>query len=129
MRWMKKTQDALDLPNYDSVEKVLKQQEITPLKASIYHNKVIKEGKYKRNQLKGHKAWAKTQFKMGQISEAERQIRDKRIDDARVVLHKYTTNYESKVKSVQGYGLPETRRGQRGRGVVFFNIPRELFNK
>ena len=45
----------LGLQNYDSVEKVINQQEMTKRKNKKYLNKIINEAKFKRNQLKGYK--------------------------------------------------------------------------
>ena len=65
--------DDLGLQNYDSVEKVLNQQEMTQQKNQKYINKIINEAKTKRNQLKGYKASITKQFNSGSISEAIRQ--------------------------------------------------------
>ena len=42
------------LQNYDSVEKVLKGLEMTPHKTRGYLNKIIKDAKFRSNQLKGY---------------------------------------------------------------------------
>ena len=44
--------DDLCIQNYDSVEKVLNQQEMTQQKNKKYRNKIINDAKTKRNQLK-----------------------------------------------------------------------------
>ena len=69
----------LGIQYYDSVEKVLNQQEMTQQK-----NKIINDPKTRRNQLKGYKSHATKQFKSGKITEATRQMENKRRDNARM---------------------------------------------
>ena len=59
------------------------------------------------------------------ISESEKQIRNKRIDNANVILNDYIKYYESKVKTIKGSGI----RKQRGGNVMFFNDPEKLLKK
>ena len=77
----------LGLQNYDSVEKVLNQQEMTKQKNKKYLNKIINDAKTKRNQLKGYKTSITKQFNSGLISEAMKQQENKRIDNARNTLN------------------------------------------
>ena len=79
----------LGLQNYDSVEKVINQQEMTQQKNKKYLNKIINGPKTKRNQLKGYKTSITKQFNSGFISEAFKQQENKRIDNARVTLNAY----------------------------------------
>ncbi|CAH3035622.1 unnamed protein product [Porites lobata] len=44
----------LDITDYDNVENILNQPEITPQKTRSYLNKVIYNGNFLRNQLKGN---------------------------------------------------------------------------
>ena len=74
----------LGIQNYDSVAKVLNQQEMTQQENKKYLNKIINDAKTRRNQLKGYKAHVTKQFKSGKITEATRQMENKRIDNARV---------------------------------------------
>ena len=53
-------------------------------------------------------------------------MKNKQIDDARVVLNQYIKYYETKLKTMKGYGI---RRKQRGGNVIFFNNPKELLKK
>ena len=118
--------DDLGLKNYDSIDKVLNQPEMTQQKNRKYLNKIINDAKTKRNQLKGYKAALTKQFKSGSISEAARQMENNRIDNARVTLNAYIKHYENKVKTMKGSGL---RKKQRGGNVVFFNDRKQLLKK
>ena len=112
----------LGLQNYDSVEKVINQQEMTQQKNKKYLNKIINEAKTKRNQLKGYKTSITKQFNSGLISEAFKQQENKRIDNARVTLNAYIKHYENKIETMKGSG----RKKQKGGNVIFFNKPKEL---
>ena len=118
--------DDLGLKNNDSVEKVLNQPEMAQQKNRQYFNKIINDAKTRRNQLKGYKAAITKQFKRGSISEAARQMENKRIDNARVTLNAYIKHYENKVKTMKGYGL---RKKHIGGNVIFFNNPKQLLKK
>ena len=111
----------LGIQNYDSVDKVLNQKEMTQQKNKKYLNKIINE-----NQLKEHKAAITKQFNSGSLSEAARQMENKRIDNARVTMNAYIKHYENKVKTMNGFGI---RKKQRGGNVVFFNNPNQLIKK
>ena len=75
---------------------------------------------------KPYKACVTKQFNSGSISEAERQMENKRIDDARVTLNEYIKHYENKVKPIKGCRL---RIKQRGGNVMFFNDVKQLVKK
>ena len=77
--------DDLNLANYEDVDYNLKQQEMTHKKKGLYLSKIIKDATYKRNQLKGYKSNITKRYNSGQISEAEKQVENKRINDARIV--------------------------------------------
>ena len=115
----------LGLQNYDSVEKVINQQEMTEQKNKKYFNKIINEAKIKRNQLKGYKTSITKQFNSGLISEAIKQQESKRIDNARNTLNEYIKYYENKIETIKGSG----RKKQKGGNVIFFNKPKELIKK
>ena len=115
----------LGLQNYDSVEKVLNQQEMTERKNKKYLNKIINEARFKRNQLKGYKSHITKQYKSGEISEAQRQEMNKRIDNARATLNEYINHYENKIETMKGSGMKK----QKGGNVIFFNKPKELIKK
>ena len=115
----------IGLQNYDSVEKVLNQQEMTPKKTKAYLKKIVNEAKTKRNQLKGYKGSISKQFKSGSISEAVKQQEYKRIDNARFTLNAYIEHYENKIETMKGSGMKK----QKGGNVIFFNKPKELIKK
>ena len=117
------------IPNYENVEKVLNQPEMTNKKTKAYLGKIIKDAELKRNQLKGFKANVTKEHKMGYISEAERQEKNKRIDNARVTLNQYISHYKTEVKTIKGSGIKGRRRKQRGGNVMFFNDPNQLLKK
>ena len=95
----------LGLQNYDSVEKVINQQEITRRKNKKYLNKIVNAAKTKRNQLKGYKTSITKQFNSGLISEAVKQQEYKRIDNARSALNSYIKHYENKIETMKGSGM------------------------
>ena len=115
----------LGLQNYDSVEKVLNQQEMTKQKNKKCLNKIINAAKTKRNQLKGYKGSISKQFKSGLISEAVKQQEYKRIDNAGKTLNAYIKHYENKIETMKGSGMKK----QKGSNVIFFNKPKELMKK
>ena len=118
--------DDLGVPNYDSVEKVLNQEAMNDKKRKIYIGGVIKYAKTKRNELKGSKAHVTKQYNSGAISAADRQVRNKRIDNARAALKEYIEHYENKLETIKGSGI---RRKRKGGNVIFFNKPKELIKK
>ena len=119
----------IGITNYENVDKVLNQPEMTNQKTKAYLGKIIKDAKFKRNQLKGFKANVTKEYKMGYISEAERQEKNKRIDNARVTLNQYISHYETEVETIKGSRIRGRGRKQRGGNVIFFNDPKQLLKK
>ena len=119
----------IGIPDYENVEMVLNQQEMTPKKTKTYLNKIIKDANFKRKQLSGFKANVTKRYKSGNLSEAERQMQNKRIDNARVVLNEYIKHYDTKLKTMKGSGIKGRGRRQRGGNVVFFNDVKQLLKK
>ena len=117
--------EDVGVSDYDSVQKVLDQPEMTPLKTRNYLKKNIKLAKERKHGLKGVKSKVTKDYNKGMISESERQIRNKRIDKANAVLRDCMKYYESKVKTKKGSGI----RKQRGGKVMFFNNPEKLLKK
>ena len=78
--------------------------------------------------MSGFKANVTKKYKSGNSSEAERQMQNKRIDNARVVLNEYIKHYDTKLKTMKGSGI-KGRRKQRGGNVVFFNDVKQLLKK
>ena len=116
--------DDLGISNYDDIEKRLNQPEMTQKKIKLYVNKKLKEAEHKRNQLKGYKTNVSKDYNKGKISEAQKTMDYKRIDNARAVLNQYIKHYENKVKMMKVSGLKK-----RGGNIVFFNDVKQLFKK
>ena len=116
--------DELELSNYDDIEKQINQPEMTQRKIKKYVNKKLKEAEFKRNQLKGYKTNVSKDYNKGKISEAQKTLDYKRIDNARAVLNQYIKHYENKVKTMEGSGLKK-----RGGNIVFFNDVKQLLKK
>ena len=94
-------------------------------KRKIYIDRVIKHAKTKRNELKGSKAHVTKQYNSGAITAADRQVRNKRIDNARAALKEYIEHYENKLETIKGSGMKK----RKGGNVIFFNKPKELIKK
>ena len=116
--------DDLGLSNYDDIEEQLNQPEMTPRKIKRYIDKKLKDAEHKRNQLKGYKTNVLKDYNKGKISEAQKTLDYKRIDNARAVLNQYIQHYANKVKTMEGSGLKK-----RGGNIVFFNDVKQLLKK
>ena len=116
--------DELDLSNYDDIEKQLNQPEMTPRKIKRYIDKKLTDANIKRNQSKGYKSQVSQAYNKGKISEAQKTMDYKRIDNARAVLNQYIKHYENKVETIQGSGIKK-----RGGNIVFFNDVKQLLKK
>ena len=116
--------DELDLSNYDDIEKQLNQPEMTPRKIKRYIDKKLTDANIKRNQLKGYKSQVSQAYNKGKVSEAQKTLDYKRIDNARAVLNQYIKHYENKVKMMEGSGMKK-----RGGNIVFFNDVKQLLKK
>ena len=119
--------DDLGLSNYESIQKKLYQPEMTDKKRKTYLNKVIKDAKTTRLQLSGYKSHITKQYNSGKISDAERQMRNKTIDNARATLNEYIKHYNNKMNTYKGSGI--SRRKQKSGNVIFYNKPEELLKK
>ena len=76
---------SMQLANYD-IELRLNEPEMTLKKNWSYFNNEIKSTKYKRNQLHIIKSGISKPLKSGNISAAEAQMNNKRIDNAMKIL-------------------------------------------
>ena len=114
--------DHLELPNYDDVQMRLDQPEMTPTKQRNYLDKVVENAERRRRQVIAFKSDATKKF----IDAAERDRIHKNSDKFRLEINEYIKTYKFKSKSYKGYGV--TSR-QKGRGVYFYNNPKELINK
>ena len=106
--------DDLGLSNYDDIEKQINQPEMTQQRIKRYIEK--------RHQLKGYKSQVSQSYKKGKMSEAQKTMDYKRIDDARNVLNQFIKHYGNKMK--EGSGLKK-----RGGNIVFFNDVKQLLKK
>ena len=77
--------DDMNLANYEDVDHKLKSQKMTHKNKGLYLSKIIKDATYRRHQLKGYKSSITKKYDSGKISEAEKQVENKRINDARIV--------------------------------------------
>ena len=68
--------DELKLPNYDDIEKQLKQPEMTQKRIKRYIDRKLKDAEFKRNQLKGHKSHISQAYKKGKIGEAQKTMKN-----------------------------------------------------
>ena len=116
--------DDLGLPNYDDIEKQLNQPEMTQKRIKRYVDKQLKDAEFKRHQLTGYKSQVSQAYNKGKISEAQKTMDYKRIDNARAVLNQYIKHYENKVEMMKGSGLKK-----RGGNIVFFNDVKQLLKK
>ena len=116
--------DDLGLSNYDDIEKQINQPEMTQQKIKLYVNKKLKDAEFRRNQLKGYKTQVLKAYNKGKISEAQKTMDYKRIDNARAVLKQYINHYENKVKKKEGSGFKKI-----GGNIVFFNDVKQLLKK
>ena len=119
----------IGIPNYENVDKILNQSTMNPQKTKAYLNNILKEAVFKRSQLNGFKANVTKKYKSGKISEADRQMQNKRISDARVTLNGYINHYDTKLKTMKGFGIRGRGRKQRGGNVIFFNNAKQLLKK
>ena len=121
--------DDMGIANYEDVNYRLNQPEMTPDKTKMYLNKIIKDANFKRNQIKGYKSKVTKDYNKGAISAADRQVMNKRLDDARAALNEYIKHHNTKLKTKKGSGIKGRRRKQRGGNVIYFNNPKQLLNK
>ena len=121
--------DDIGIPNYENVDMILNQPIMNPQKTKVYLKKIIKDAKFAKSQLNGFKANVTKKYKSGKISEAERQMQNKRISNARVTLNGYIDHYNTKLATIKGSGIRGRGRKQRGGNVMFFNNVNQLLKK
>ena len=100
----------LEITDYDNVDKIRSQPEMTPQKTRSYLNKVIVNANFRTNQLKGYKSRVTHSYKEGKIGEAERAQEKQRIDDARAVLNQYIKHYGKRREGIKGSGIRRRRQ-------------------
>ena len=87
---------------------------------------ILKKLEKDRNKIKGYKAHVTKKYNGGAISESDKQIMNKLLDDKMTALNKYIKDHKKKLeleKKIKG------RKKQRGGNVVFFNDVKQLLKK
>ena len=121
--------DDNGMKNYEDVNYHLNQPTMTPQKSEMFLKKVVKDATSERNKLKGKKADVTKKYNMGLISEADRQVMNKQIDNTRTVLNKDIKHHNDRLGTMKGSGIKGRGRKQRGGNVMFFNDVKQLLNK
>ena len=110
------------ITTYTDVEARLNEPEMTKKKKKIYLGKIVKDATQRRNELKGHRMQVSKEYNKGNLSETEKQMKMDRIKNAIDVLNDYIIHCKEKMKG--------TKKGtKKGKGVVFFNNPKQLLKK
>ena len=87
-----------------------------------YLKTVYKNAETRRKQIAAMKMKASNRLKMGKISEEEKKQIYKESDRLQGSITKFKMKMKQRMKSFKG-------KGQKGRGVVFYNNPQELLKK
>ena len=90
---------------------------------------IIKKAEKERNKIKGYKSKVTKDYNKGVISAADRQIKNKRLDDAKVALNQYISHYKTEMAKIKGSRIKSRGRKRRGGDVVFFDDPKQLLKK
>ena len=105
----------------------LKMKAIENTGSGIKGRGILKKVENERNKIKGYKAYVTKKYNGGAISEDERQIMNKLLDDKMTALNKYIKDHKKGLeleKKIKGRG-----RRQRGGNVMFFNDTKQLLKK
>ena len=117
-----KVLDQLKLPNYDDVEKRLAEPEMNYERRQKYLQTVNKNAETKRKQVVAMKLQAFNRLQRGEISEEEKKKEFQESDRLQGAIRELKNITKKKIKSLKG-------KGQKGRGVVFYNNPQKLLQK
>ena len=120
--------NTLELPNYNTVEKILNQQEMNDTKRKAYLNKIIKDAISRRNSAIGSYGNVKKRLYRGYIGDAQAQYEMKIYKDTRLMLNDYIKHFQTKISNIKGSGLKKNKR-KRGGQIQFFNNPTEMIKK
>ena len=90
---------------------------------------MIKKAEIERKRLGGYKAKITKDYYKGELTVDDRQMMNKRLDNARSVLNEYINYHKTKLETIQGSGIKGRGRKQRGGNIMFFNDPKQLLNK
>ena len=122
--------NELGLTKYQDLEEVYNDPEMVRKNKLIYFQMTTKKAKKERNKLKGSKANVTKKYNKGEINEATRQTRNKKIDDDRAILTDYIKFNKKVINELKtGSGIRGRGRKQRGGNVMFFNDPNQLLKK
>ena len=105
-------------------KEIIKELEFRQKGSGIKGRGKIKKAEKERNKIKGHKAHITKKYNSGAISEAERQIMNKPLENEMAALNKYIKDHEKKLELEK-----KIRRKQRGGNVMFFNDVKQLLKK
>ena len=121
--------DDLGLSKYEDIEKRITQPEITRKQIEKYVDKKLNDAKFKRHQLKGYKSQVSQSYKKGKMSETQKTMDYKRIDNASHVLNRFIKHYENKMKEDKNKMKEGSGLKKRGGNIVFFNNVKQLLKK
>ena len=119
--------DQLEIPNYEYIESLLKQENMNNKERKTNINNALKLAKIKKRQLPGFLSDISKKLNKGSITEAEAQYKRKVIEDAKKVLIDYIDYTNQKLNDIKGSGLK--KKTKRGGQVMFFNNPTEMIKK
>ena len=119
--------DQLEIPNYEYIESLLKQENMNNKERKTNINNALKLAKIKKRQLPGFLSDISKKLNKGSITEAEAQYKRKVIEDAKKVLIDYIDYTNQKLNDIKGSGLK--KKTKRGGQVQFFNNPTEMIKK
>lgn len=125
----KETLDKLGIPNYESVDKVIKQPEMNTIKTKAYYKKIIRGALEERMKIRGYKSDVTKKYNKGVITEVDRQIKNKVLDTRRYVLNDYINHYKTKLEQIENPKVEGQGIKQKGGNVMFFNDPKQLLKK
>ena len=114
--------DGLELPNYDDVEKRLAEPEMNYERRQNYLKTVYKNAETRRKQIAAKKMQASNRLKKGEITAEEKKKIYEESNRLQGSITKFKMKMKQRMKSFKG-------KGQKGRGVVFYNNPQELLKK
>ena len=123
--------DQLELPNYDDVEKRLAEPEMNYERRQNYLRKVAKDAENRQRQATVIKTHAANAYKRGEITKEEMDKKYAESDRLQKPIKELKEKVKQKLKpKIKPKKLKAiTGKGQKGRGVVFYNNPQELLKK
>ena len=120
--------EQMDLPNFDDVEKRLAEPEMTEERRRNYLRKVQKDAENRQRQAAVIKTHAANAYKRGEITRKEMDEAYAESDRLQKPIKelKKKVNFKLRPKIKPKKFKAITGKGQKGRGVVFYNNPQEL---